>query len=226
MHASHARLIVFAKAPVPGQVKTRLASRLGSEQAARIHEWLTLHTLETATRHVSCPIELWCSPGTEHGFFQDCRQRYPLTLHTQQGEDLGARMAHAFASALGRGGHAVLIGTDCPILDGAHLDLAFDTLAQGHDAVLTPAADGGYVLIGLSRLSPLPFTRITWGTSKVYRETTAHLERLGWRWRELEKLWDIDTASDLDRLLGLESRSLPTRLQRLIGNLKTLAPNP
>lgn len=221
------RLIIFAKAPCPGQVKTRLGACLGMPQAARIHRLLTLHTLETASRHLTCPIELWCAPGTEHRFFRACRRRHALTLRAQRGKDLGERMAHAFAATLEEGGRAVLIGTDCPLLEGTHLQQAFDSLTQGHDAVLTPAEDGGYVLIGLSRHSPRLFEGIPWGGASVRQDTLLRLENLRWRWRELDRLWDIDTPRDLHRLLTLEKSASPSRrLRQLITGLRAIAGQP
>ncbi len=219
MRNTDSRLIIFAKAPVPGLVKTRLASDIGEARAAQIHRQLVLHTLETAAQCISRPIELWCAPGADHEFFQDCRQHYPLSLHTQQGNDLGERMSNAFIASLARGRDAVLIGTDCPLLDDEHLSLAFDSLEQGLDAVITPADDGGYVLLGLSVFSPRLFTGIDWGAPSVYRDTIERLEQLQWSWRGHGQLWDIDTAADFERLLALEGQALPARLRKLIGKL-------
>lgn len=227
MHTPDLRLIIFAKAPVSGQVKTRLAKRVGNDRATRIHRQLTLHTLETAVQHLSCPIELWCAPDTDHEFFQACRRRHPLSLHIQQGEDLGARMSHAFSTALAQGGKAVLIGTDCPLLNGAHLDAAFGSLARGHDTVIIPAEDGGYVLIGLSRHDPGLFTHIAWGAPSVCQDTIHRLEELEWSWQALKHLWDIDTGADLDRLLALERQAaISARLQQLVATLRTCASHP
>lgn len=128
--------------------------------------------------------------------------RLGLTVQAQRGPDLGARMHNALSDALHGVGRAVLIGTDCPELDAAYLDAAFDAL-DGHDAVLGPAADGGYVLIGLRRPAPTLFTRIAWGTGTVLAETRAGLRAAGLSWRELPTLRDLDEIADLDHFPAL-----------------------
>src|SRR3989344_6042489 len=109
-------LIIFAKAPIPGETKTRLIPRIGSQGAVELHQHLVLHTLKTATQARLCPIELWCTPSPDHPFFQDCAQKFDVTLHTQQGIDLGQRMAHAIDTVLRYKRYVILIGSDCPSL--------------------------------------------------------------------------------------------------------------
>ncbi len=218
-----ARLIIMAKAPTPGFVNTRLAARIGEDSAAQVHRLLTLHTLETIEYHPSCPVELWCTPNAEHPFIKDCQKKYPITLRTQQGENLGERMAHAFKTTLESSGKAIMIGTDCPYLSSAHLHGALDALSDGQDAVITPADDGGYVLIGLRRFSPMIFSNIAWGTQTVYQASCARLQQLGWPWLEHGQLSDIDTPADLDRLMALDiTPQIPGRLGKLINALKSL----
>lgn len=197
MSVSRGRLLVFARAPVPGETKTRLVPALGARGAAQLHAHLVTRTLATACRAALAPVELWCSPRTDAPFFLDCEQRFALSLHTQRGADLGARMAHALEEALQRADHAVLIGTDCPDLSPDELASAFSHLEAGADAVLGPALDGGYWLIGVRRLAAGLFMDMPWGTDKVLSETRARLKELHWRWEELPVLRDIDTAEDL-----------------------------
>ncbi len=102
-------------------------------------------------------------------------------------------------SPLGKGTATLLIGTDCPALTGKHLRAAASALAD-HDAVLIPAEDGGYVLIGLTHAVPELFTDMPWGSAGVAAETRARLAHLGLRWRELDALWDVDRPEDLARL--------------------------
>ncbi len=121
-----------------------------------------------------------------------------LTLHQQRGEDLGERLLAASADALGRADSVALIGSDCPELDTAYLAQAFDALrSTGVDAVLGPAADGGYVLLALRRAEPALFTEMPWGGDQVAAITRERMAALGWRWRELPVLRDVDRPPDL-----------------------------
>lgn len=208
-----AALLVFAKAPIPGAVKTRLIPTLGAEAAARLQERLVRHTLSLATSGALAPVELWCAPAAEHLFFEQCHRRYDALLRDQQGHNLGERMAYAFAETLKTRRYALLIGTDCPQLSGDDLKLSFKALARGHDAVLGPVEDGGYVLIGLRTPVPLLFSDVDWGSDRVLMQTRERLATLHLRWFELPTRWDVDRPADLVRLkqelpaLYLESSS-------------------
>ena len=198
-----AAVIVFARAPRPGRAKTRLAPRLGEWGAARLHRRLVLRTLGVARAARCGPVELHGAPRARHAFFLRCASKLDITLRGQRGGDLGARMFNAVADGLRRHGAVVLIGTDCPALQARDLRRAARALAGGCDAVLAPAEDGGYPLIGLRRASPRLFTRIAWGGPDVFARTAEELDRLGWRWRRLRTLWDVDRPSDLARLAAL-----------------------
>lgn len=197
--ASEIRVAVFAKAPVPGEVKTRLAPLLGTEGAALLHAALVRRTLAVAAESGVGRVELWCTPDASHPLFATCAAEFGAALRVQQGADLGQRMRAAFDAALGENAALVLIGCDCPALDAAVLREAATALAA-HDAVIAPAEDGGYVLVGLSRPQPALFAGIEWGGSSVMADTRARLERAGARWKELETLWDIDRPEDYARL--------------------------
>lgn len=191
------RLLIFARAPIPGQAKTRLIPALGAEGAAALHARLCRRTLELAVWSGLACVDLWCSPDAGHPFFAECRQTFGVDLKTQRGADLGERMAGALADALTASRHAVLIGTDCPELDAHDLQQAFDALAQDHDAVLGPAADGGYVLIGLRAPAPRLFEAIDWGSGRVLAQTRQRLAQLGLTWHELPVRRDLDRPEDL-----------------------------
>lgn len=193
-------LIVFAKAPIAGQAKTRLIPALGAKGAAALHARLVHRALENAAAAGLGDVELCCAPDCEHVFFQACRATFGVDLTEQAAGDLGQRMARAFERALAREPHAILIGSDCPALGAADLREADRALRAGHDAVLTPAEDGGYALIGLRRLDPSLFASIDWSTPAVMAQTRARLNRLGWRWSELAMRWDVDRPEDLERL--------------------------
>lgn len=199
----NARLLIFAKAPIPGHVKTRLAGVLGVRGAAELYKKLLRRTLAMACAVQLCPVELWCAPDARHGFFVACRQDYEVRLRQQCAGDLGQRMNHALNRTLADGCHATLIGGDCVSLDAAELRTAFSLLAAGRDAVLGPAVDGGYVLVGLRQQCPLLFQGIAWGTSTVLAATRRRLRKTGVNWAELAPGWDVDTPADLQRLRRL-----------------------
>ena len=191
-------VIVFAKAPQPGAAKTRLIPLIGAEGAARFHANMVKHTLGTALNARIGPVELHCAPNTRDEFFGACAGRYRVTLYPQIGADLGARMQRAFEQSLAGHKRAIIIGCDCPVLKTYHLRAARDALAD-HDAVLIPSEDGGYALIGVSRCDARLFEGIEWGTGGVLATTRERLRDLGWRWHELETLWDIDRPEDYTR---------------------------
>ncbi len=192
-------LVVFAKAPQPGRVKTRLAPLLGEERAARLHARMIEGTVRVASQAGFERVELHCAPHTRHGVFLALARRHALVLRAQGRGDLGARMQRAFERVLRTARIAVLIGTDCPVLRAADLREAARALQGGADAVLSPAEDGGYALIGLRRTSPRLFCGIDWGSDSVLAQTRRRLRELGWRWRELRTLWDVDRPEDYVR---------------------------
>jgi rSAM/selenodomain-associated transferase 1 len=193
------RIAVFAKAPVAGAVKTRLATLLGPEGAAGLHAGLVRHALSTAVQSRLGPVELWCAPDASHPFFERCAQEFGVALRSQEGADLGERMRRAFDAALGARAALIVIGSDCPALRDADLRAAAAALRH-NDAVIAPAEDGGYVLVGLSRPAPVLFDGIDWGTSAVMGQTRARLAAAGIEWKELATLWDVDRPEDYARL--------------------------
>lgn len=191
--------LVFAKAPRAGDVKTRLIPLLGAEGAAALHRQLVHRTLATATEADLGPVELHVAPDTSSPFLRECAQRFGVALMAQHGADLGERLRHAFDDGLARHGRVIVIGTDCPVLTPQHLHEASSALEQGNDAVLAPAEDGGYALIGLTRCDNRLFDQIAWGSDSVLATTRERLKALRWRWHELETLWDIDRPEDYRR---------------------------
>ena len=199
MKFPQARILVFAKAPVSGQVKTRLAEKYGYLGAAAWYKTMVHHTLNTIASAQLCPIELWCSPDVRHGFFANCRYRYDVTLKRQHGIDLGQRMHNALTASLRQHPYALLMGTDCVSLTADDVADACTTLDQGKQAVLGPAQDGGYVLIGLRQPCAPLFRGITWSTPSVLQATRQRLQMSGLDWAELAPRWDVDHPQDLRR---------------------------
>jgi rSAM/selenodomain-associated transferase 1 len=193
------RIAVFARAPVPGEAKTRLIPLLGAQGAAQLHAELVRHALGVALAADTGPVELWCAPECDHPFFLECAEELGVTLRTQRGADLGRRMACAFERALGENAPLLVMGSDCPAITPALLQGAARALAT-HEVVIAPAEDGGYVLIGLSAPDPGLFEGMAWGSAAVMQETRARLARAGTRWKELETLWDVDRPEDYARL--------------------------
>jgi hypothetical protein len=201
--SAEAAILVFARAPVPGAAKTRLIPRLGAWRAARLQARLTVRALRTAQSAACGSVELHCTPDCTHDFFVHWGRNLPAVLKNQQGHDLGERMYRALAHALRRHKAVIVIGTDCPALTPRDLRRAVRLLRGGCDAVLAPAEDGGYALIGLTRVSLRLFAEMPWGTSAVYEETARRLASAGYRWRALRTVWDVDRPEDLERLRSL-----------------------
>jgi hypothetical protein len=191
-------IVVFAKAPQPGRVKTRLAAAVGAEVAARLHGRLLERAIATALAARCGAVELHGSPA-RHGYLRRVARRHGIRLVSQSEGDVGTRMHAAFRRGLRRHARMILIGSDCPALAPADLRRA-GRLLRGCDAVIAPAEDGGYPLIGLKRASAAVFEGVAWSTEAVMLQTRERLARLGWRWRELRTLWDVDRPADLARL--------------------------
>lgn len=207
---SETRVLVFAKAPVPGTVKTRLAPRHGAEGAAALHVELVERALEVACAAAVGPVELCCAPDATHPFFAVCAARHGVVLAPQGTGDLGARMHRALGRAIASGAsRAVLIGTDCPVMTPAYLAGAATALAESAPIVLGPAEDGGYVLVGArDRVPDALFDRIEWGTADVLATTRLRLADAGLDWHELATLWDVDHPADVDRWRALAMRDV------------------
>lgn len=195
-------VIVFAKAPRPGAVKTRLIPLLGAEGASALHARLVKHALETTRASALRPVELHGTPDADDPFFRQCAADFGVAIKPQSDGDVGARMRAAFEQALPRHQCVLLMGSDCPALTAHHLRQASRHLRDGADAVFTPCEDGGYALVGLRRVAARLFDGIEWGAENVMAETRARMEALGWRWRELETLWDVDRPEDYQRLVA------------------------
>lgn len=203
---SHAALVIFAKAPIPGQVKTRLCPPLTHDEAATLHGSFVLDTLErtkSAIAKLKLPIDryLACAPSATHVFFKIMEERHGVNVIDQLGDDLGVRMNQAFELIFSRGyQHAFIIGTDVPTLPLDHFQQAL-ALLETHDLVLGPAVDGGYYLIGLKRMAPELFTGIPWSTDQVLTLTQDNATSLGLKTALLPSWRDVDTLADLHALM-------------------------
>ena len=198
--------MIFAKAPIPGEVKTRLCPPLTPGEAATLHGTFVLDVLEQtklAVTKARLPVDryLACSPASDHVFFKIMEERQAVRLLDQVGPDLGARMHHAFTTLFGLGYRQVLIiGTDAPTLPQSTYQEALSLLTT-HDVVLGPALDGGYYLIGLTRPVPELFAAMPWSTDRVLALTREKALALNLPIGLLKEWRDIDAIEDLRCLI-------------------------
>ncbi|MEM1268618.1 MAG: TIGR04282 family arsenosugar biosynthesis glycosyltransferase [Bacteroidota bacterium] len=186
-------LLVFAKPPIPGTVKTRLTRLVTPEEAAELYRCFLLDAL-SAYAKLGVDVLLFVGPG-DRNLMPDL----PVTdLLEQRGESLGERLEHAFADAFGRGyEQAVVIGTDHPTLPLAHIEEAFRFISEGGVAI-GPSEDGGYYLLGLSEPAPELFRNMQYSHAEVYCDT---VRRLGMQHLAVLPSWyDVDEPDDLRRL--------------------------
>ena len=188
-------VLVFAKAPVAGEVNTRLIPDIGIEAATELQSELVHSRLTALKQKKLCHVQLWCSPDCNHDFFQQCKNKYEVDLLEQQGADLGARMSSAIKQSLQTFKRVVLIGTDAPSLTVEQIEFSIKQLTE-HDIVIAPAEDGGYVLIGMSRHCDDVFQSVPWGTGEVLEVTREKIKDNNLTGFELETCWDIDRAED------------------------------
>ena len=202
----HAALVIFAKAPIPGEVKTRLCPPLTPDEAATLHGSFVLDMLEQTKRAVvtlqlRCDRYLACAPSSDLVFFKIMEERQGVRLLDQVGEDLGQRMHHTFIDLFAKGyKQVILVGTDVPTLPPSVYQEAFAILSRS-DVVLGPALDGGYYLIGLTQPAEQLFAGMPWSTDRVHAVTQQQAKALGLS-IGLTIVWrDVDTITDLQALI-------------------------
>jgi hypothetical protein len=191
-------LIVFAKAPEPGKVKTRLAHELGDLEAARIYRALGRRVVDRVRGGPYRTIVYFDPPEARDDVVRWLGAP-GIELVPQPEGDLGARIVRAFERGFELGERVCAIGTDSPDLDRARVETAFDSLERsgGPAAVLGPATDGGYYLVGLRRPEPRLFTEIPWSTGAVLPATLARAGELGIVVELLPPLGDVDRPEDV-----------------------------
>jgi uncharacterized protein len=196
-------IVVYAKAPIPGEVKTRMTPHLTQTNAAMLHVALVERALETACA-TNFDVVLCAAPDASHPFFEDCATDFDIELDTQlSSPNLGARMSHTLNDMLQDWSRVIIIGADCPALTTKHLEDAVSRLLAS-DIVIAPAEDGGYVLIGARKTHKDMFANIDWGTSTVMAQQRKALVAAQLRLREMATLWDVDRPEDLTRLQTLK----------------------
>lgn len=194
-------LNVLGRAPIPGQAKTRLIPELGTEGAAMAHAVLLTHVAGIARAWSMIPktsrlFRLWGKPDTTSPLFHTLA--LPEQCRTQPCGDLGEVLDGIVQAGLAEARAVFLLGGDAVSVDFVALDNAEAALAN-HSAVLIPAADGGYVLLGVRCHAKELFCDIPWGTGEVAEVTRSVMRRLGWSWAEIPGHWDVDSYQDWER---------------------------
>lgn len=200
-------LIVFARAPRLGQVKSRLAAAIGNERALEAYQIL----LRELARKLSGSQRLIVQFAPIDGE-KELRTFFPLAeFRPQVGSDLGDRLRHAFTESFRLGASkTAIIGSDCPYLEMDDIQCAWEWLGEA-DAVFGPALDGGYWLVGLKSEQPGLFHAVSWGTAEVLRQSLTRAESLGISVRLLRRLSDIDTAKDWTEFCRLNAQLIQSQ---------------
>ncbi|CAH1904198.1 conserved hypothetical protein [Candidatus Nitrotoga sp. HW29] len=194
------RIMIFAKAPQPGFVKTRLIPLLGAEAAAKLAQQMLFNTLFNALAADIGAVELCSTPKIDDIAWQNIALPVGIEI-TDQGEgDLGARLARAAERAIENTGFVLLIGTDCVETSAALLREAAQLLNE-HDAVIHCTADGGYALLGLKRFSAVLFNDMPWNTDTLASTIIVRIRQLGWSLHVGQLLHNVNTPQDLKYLL-------------------------
>lgn len=189
-------LIVMAKQPRPGQVKTRLAAVCGAERAAEIAAVLIRETVILAAGNWPGDVYLCGAPDADHPLFQALAAEFHVRLVAQGGGDLGDRMARWLREGITRRGAAAVMGCDVPHCEPHTVEQAYEALARGRN-VLGPATDGGYYFLGMQQIAPVLFTGIEWGGNQVLDQTCMRAREAGIEFESLATLRDVDTWDDL-----------------------------
>jgi len=190
---------VMARAPVAGAAKTRLAPALGAEGAARLAARLLERAVDAAVASGVGPVVLAVTPDHGHPAFDALVARHGLAVEAQGEGDLGQRMERLLARGVAVHGAAMVMGTDVPGLDAIALRAAAAALGD-HDAVLAPAHDGGFVLLGLRCCPPGLLAGLAWSHERVLAQTVERLVAASLSFVQQPALADIDTPADLHHL--------------------------
>ena len=199
MKMSEKAVIIFARYPVDGKVKTRLSKTLGDKFATAFYKTCAEHTFAVANKFrqdSGASVFLYCSEESEINLVKEWIG-YDFIFDFQKGNNLGLKMANAFATVFNAGYKKVnIIGTDAPAINPGLIDDAFTRLDK-YDAVIGPSDDGGYYLLGLNKNNRDLFENIEWSTNIVFEKTIEKLNNMKMSFYRLEELTDIDTEDDL-----------------------------
>ena len=186
-------LILFAKVPEPGKVKTRLAPELSFAEAAEVAKVLLFETLELTSKHWPGKIVLAVWPNVKDDYIQNVNEQFNIELIAQSSGDLGAKMLNAMEQA---GYPCTVMGCDVPHLEGMVLEQAYERLAKGEN-IIGPTEDGGYYLLGLQSNRPELFAKQAWGETSVLGASLRVARQHNFQFSELATMVDIDHYADL-----------------------------
>lgn len=214
-------ILLFSKAPIPGEVKTRLIPRVDAEDAAKIHRLLLEKVLESVSEVDGAVVQLWVANDAQHPFIQQLQCRYNIDVYLQQGRDLGERMKFAVEQVYSQCRQVILIGGDCVSVLPGYIQRSIDLMKRDDvDLVLGPAEDGGYVMMGIpsghkSSVVDGLFSDVDWGEPMVLSQTVRNANKLNLHMSLLESRWDVDRWEDVERAIELE---LLPELEQIIYN--------
>lgn len=201
-------VVLFAKAPIPGNVKTRLSPPLSPDDAALLQEAFLVDTFSNLERIKKADLFLACHPGVGSRFFRDMGERFDVSLLDQGSGNLGERMRRIFIFLKSKGyGEIIIIGSDSPTLPPEMIEEGFGRL-KGCNLAIGPSLDGGYYLLGISGDVPEIFEGVNWGSETVYEETVARAKADKVEFAVLPYWYDVDTIKEL-RFLAIHLAALP-----------------
>ncbi|MBX2869351.1 MAG: TIGR04282 family arsenosugar biosynthesis glycosyltransferase [Acidiferrobacterales bacterium] len=189
-------LYLFAKEPVAGQVKTRLASKLGHDDCAQLAEQMLRQSAEQVGEHWQGRWVLCVTPTVEAPLFRQMIDEHQCEIHLQRGQDLGDRLRHVLDAGVREAGACIVMGCDVPHISGDILRQAFEELTAGNN-VIGPAEDGGFYLLGLQDAVQNLFDHVAWGESKVMERVMENAACSDRKFVMLPTLRDIDLWDDL-----------------------------
>ncbi|MFK7732001.1 MAG: TIGR04282 family arsenosugar biosynthesis glycosyltransferase [Pseudomonadales bacterium] len=191
------RILIFARAPRLGRVKTRLNKALPPDKVLDLHKRLLKHALANVMKVSGVQVELWVDENPSDLFFEQLQTEFPeISIYLQAPGDLGAKMLHALSQSVDERQASVIIGSDCPAIDSYYIQASLNAL-EDQDLVIGPASDGGYVLIGTKHKSLPVFDGIDWGTEQVLQQTLQIAVQSDFRVRLMAELNDVDEPYDL-----------------------------
>lgn len=209
-------LIVMAKAPLAGAVKTRLQPYLNADQCAQLAECFLLDAVNKAKSLKNQRLIIAYSPAEQRAYFERLA-RQKISLAAQKGDNLGEKMFSAFEFAFAqKAGAAVMIGTDSPTFPADFIEQAFEYLETNSDAVLGRSEDGGFYLIGLRKLDAGMFEAVEWSSAKTFTQVRENIMNLDWHLREVPGWYDVDAPDDLEQLRNeiLNNKNAQSRAPR------------
>lgn len=216
-------LIVFAKVPQPGRVKTRLTTMLSDEEAAQLYEAFLRDAL-AQYQEMEIALRLYLSPSATS--LPEDLVPSGLEVFEQRGEGLGARMMHAFVESFAAGyERLVIIGTDHPTLPTAFIEQAFEALSDPMSLSIGPSEDGGYYLLGMNDYYPQLFRDMAYSHDEVFAQTLDKVADTGAKVSILPFWYDVDTPDLLNRLIkDLEDQGIHAKnTRRVLASLPVLS---